>query len=127
MGRVPSHFVDLGIDSIDPAYYTVAPMAMGKRRRHGKQASIWVATSELPRSAAHPFSTRLNQILNTHDFDGYVEAALLSVAADWLLRRPGRRARRCLASGPIRLRCASFSLMLPEAPPDHSTISRKVG
>jgi hypothetical protein len=48
-------------------------MAMGKRRRHAKQASMWVATNDLPRSAAHPFYTRLNQILDTHDFDGYVE------------------------------------------------------
>src|SRR4030095_4245017 len=48
-------------------------MATGKRRRRAKQASMWVATSDLPRSAAHPFYTRLNQILDTHDFDGYVE------------------------------------------------------
>jgi hypothetical protein len=26
-------------------------MAMGKRRRHAKQASMWVATQDLPRSA----------------------------------------------------------------------------
>ena len=49
------------IDTIDPAYYTVG-MAMGKRRRHAKQASMWVATHDLPRSAAHPFYVRLNQI-----------------------------------------------------------------
>jgi transposase len=48
-------------------------MAMGKRKRHAKQASMWVATQDLPRSAAHPFYTRLNQILDQHDFDGYVE------------------------------------------------------
>jgi hypothetical protein len=48
-------------------------MAMGKRRRHAKQASMWVATQDLPRSAAHPFYARLNQILDQHDFDGYVE------------------------------------------------------
>jgi hypothetical protein len=48
-------------------------MAMGKRRRHAKQASMWVATEDLPRSAAHPFYTRLNQILDQQDFDGYVE------------------------------------------------------
>ena len=46
---------------------------MGKRRRHAKQTSMWVATQDLPRSAAHPFYTRLNQILDEHDFDGYVE------------------------------------------------------
>ena len=38
------------------------PMAIGKRRRPAKQASMWVATQALPRSAAHPFYTRLNQI-----------------------------------------------------------------
>jgi transposase len=48
-------------------------MAMGKRRRRAKQASMWVATQDLPRSAAHPFYTRLNQILDEHDFDRYVE------------------------------------------------------
>ena len=34
---------------------------------------MWVATQDLPRSAAHPFYTGLNQILDEHDFDGYVE------------------------------------------------------
>jgi len=32
-----------------------------------------VATHDLPCSAAHPFYARLNQILEQHDFDGYVE------------------------------------------------------
>ena len=48
-------------------------MAMGKRSRHSKQASMWVATQDLPRSAAHPFYARLNQIFEQHGFDGYVE------------------------------------------------------
>jgi hypothetical protein len=48
-------------------------MAMGKRKRYAKQTSMWVATQDLPRSAAHPFYVRLNQILEQHDFDGYVE------------------------------------------------------
>jgi hypothetical protein len=34
---------------------TLSPMAMGKRLRHVKQASMWVATEDLVRSAAHPF------------------------------------------------------------------------
>ena len=34
---------------------------------------MWVAMNDLPRSAAHPFYTRLNQILDQHAFDGYVE------------------------------------------------------
>src|SRR5262245_42124604 len=48
-------------------------MALGKRKRPAKQASIWVATQDLPRSAAHPFYARLNQILDQRDFDGFVE------------------------------------------------------
>jgi hypothetical protein len=31
------------------------------------------ATEDLPRGATHPFYSRLNQILDRHDFDGYVE------------------------------------------------------
>ena len=38
-----------------------------------RMASMWVATEDLPRSAAHPFYARLNQILDQHDFDGFVE------------------------------------------------------
>ena len=34
---------------------------------------MWVATEDLPRSAAHPFHTRLNQIFNKHDFDDSIE------------------------------------------------------
>jgi hypothetical protein len=35
---------------------------MGKRKPHAKQASMWVATQDLPRSTAPPFYARLNQI-----------------------------------------------------------------
>jgi hypothetical protein len=48
-------------------------MAMGKRKRRAKQTSRCVATLDLPHSAAHPFYSRLNQILDEHHFDGYVE------------------------------------------------------
>lgn len=34
---------------------------------------MWVATEDLPQSAAHPFYARLNHILDQHDFDGFVE------------------------------------------------------
>jgi transposase len=57
-------------------------MAMGKRRRRAKQMSMWVATQDLARSAAHPFYTRLNQILDTHDFDEYVEGLCQRFYAD---------------------------------------------
>jgi len=55
---------------------------MGKRKRHAKQASMWVATQDLARSVAHPFYVRLNQILDQHDFDGYVEGLCERFYAD---------------------------------------------
>lgn len=45
---------------------TLSPMPMGKRRPRAKQASMWAATHDLPRSAAQPFYARLNQILDQH-------------------------------------------------------------
>lgn len=102
---------------------------------------MWVATSDLPRSAAHPFYTRLNQILDTHEFDGYVEGLCQRFYADEGRPGlpPGRYFRLLLigyfegldAERAIAWRAAdSFALreflglVLPEAPPDHSTISR---
>ena len=43
---------------------------------------MWVATQDLPRSSAHPFYTRLTQILDKHDFDGYVEGLRQRFYAD---------------------------------------------
>jgi transposase len=116
-------------------------MAMGKRKRRAKQASMWVATQDLPRSAAHPFYTRLNQILDQHDFDGYVEGLCQRFYAEDGRPglEPGRYFRLLLigyfegldAERAIAWRAAdSFALreflglVLPDAPPDHSTISR---
>ena len=116
-------------------------MAMGKRRRHSKQTSLWVVTQDLPRSAAHPFYARLNQILDQHDFDRYVEGLCERFyAADGRPGLPPGRYFRLLLIGyfegldaerAIAWRAAdSFALreflglVLPEASPDHSTISR---
>jgi transposase len=117
-------------------------MAMGKRRRHAKQASMWVATEDLPRSAAHPFYRRLNQIFDQDDFDGYVEGLCQRFYADEVGRPglpPGRYFRLLLigyfegldAERAIAWRAADslalrefLGLVLPNAPPDHSTISR---
>jgi transposase len=116
-------------------------MAMGKRQRHAKQASMWVATQDLPRSAAHPFYARLNQILDQHDFDGFVEGLCERFYADE--GRPGlppgryfrllligyfegldaERAMAWRAADSFALR-QFLGLVLPDAPPDHSTISR---
>ena len=41
-----------------------------------------VATQDLPRSAAHPFYARLNQILDQHDFDQFVEGLCERFYAD---------------------------------------------
>ena len=121
---------------------TVSPVAMGKRRRHAKQASMWVATEDLPRSAAHPFYRRLNQIFDQDDFDGYVEGLCQRFYADEVGRPglpPGRYFRLLLigyfegldAERAIAWRAADslalrefLGLVLPNAPPDHSTISR---
>ncbi len=116
-------------------------MAMGRRKRQAKQASMWVATQDLPRSAAHPFYARLNQILDQHDFDGFVEGLCARFYADEGRPGlpPGRYFRLLLigyfegldAERAIAWRAAdSFALreflglVWPEAPPDHSTISR---
>jgi hypothetical protein len=37
-----------------------------------REAGLDVCTQDLPRSAARPFYVRLNQILDQHDFDGYL-------------------------------------------------------
>jgi transposase len=116
-------------------------MAMGKRKRHAKQASMWVATQDLPRSAAHPFYARQNQILDQQDFDSLVQGLCARFYADD--GRPGLPPGRYFpllligyfegldAERAIAWRAAdSFALreflglVLPEAPPDHSTISR---
>jgi len=102
---------------------------------------MWVATQDLPRGAAHPFYTRLSQILDQHDFDGYVEGLCARFYADEGRPGlpPGRYFRLLLigyfegldAERAIAWRAAdSFALrdflglVLPDAPPDHSTISR---
>ena len=102
---------------------------------------MWVATQDLPRSAGHPFYARLNQILDQHDFDGFVEELCQRFYADE--GRPGlppgryfrllligyfegldaERAIAWRAQDSFALR-EFLGLVLPEAPPDHSTISR---
>jgi transposase len=103
---------------------------------------MWVATQDLPRSAAHPFYTRLNQILDTVAFDPYVETLCQRFYADDVGRpglQPGRYFRLLLlgyfegldSERAIAWRAAdSLSIRsflgfeLHEAPPDHSTVSR---
>ena len=115
---------------------------MGKRRRGARQRSMWVATTDLPRSAAHPFYARLNQILDDAGFDTFVETACATFYADGVGRpslAPGRYFRLLLlgyfegldSERAIAWRAADslsirhfLDLELAESPPDHSTVSR---
>jgi transposase len=46
-------------------------MAMGKRKR--RQESMWITTSELPKSPGHPFYQRLNVVLDEAGLDRFAE------------------------------------------------------
>src|ERR1700737_2689315 len=115
-------------------------MAMGTRQ--SEQASLWVATSDLPKSPGHPFYTRLSALLDAHGFDRFVEDLCSGFSAAARGPPGGGRGRyfRLLLVGYFEgidsergiawratdsLAVRSF-LRLPvaEPPPDHSTISR---
>src|SRR5437762_11543853 len=116
-------------------------MAMGKRKRD-RQSTMWVTTTDLPTAASHPFYRRLNQLLRQHGFDDFVEAQCASFYAETTGRPglpPGIYFRLLLigyfegidAERGIAWRAADsltlrdfLGLAFPDAPPDHSTISR---
>ena len=56
-------------------------MAMGTRRRD-RQPTMWVATTDLPTAASHPFCARLNRLLANQGFDDFAETACQSFYAD---------------------------------------------
>jgi transposase len=115
-------------------------MAMGTRQ--SEQASLWVATSDLPKSPGHPFYTRLNALLDAHGFDRFVEEVCAGFYAPVMGRpsvEPGRYFRLLLvgyfegidsergiawrATDSLAVR-SFLRLGLDEEPPDHSTMSR---
>ena len=114
---------------------------MGKRKRD-RQPTMWVATTDLPTAASHPFYARLNQLLREHGFDDFAEAQCAEFYADGVGRpglAPGIYFRLLLigyfegleSERGIAWRAGdSFALRdflgvsLDKAPPDHSTISR---
>ena len=115
---------------------------MGKRRRRARQPSMWVASTDLPRSTGHPFYARLNRVLDEAGFDAFVEQQCAPFYADGVGRpslAPGRYFRLLLlgyfegldseraiawrAADSLSLR-AFLDVALQEAPPDHSTLSR---
>ena len=46
-------------------------MSMGRRKR--RQETLFVATTELARSAGHPFYRKLNELLAEAGFDRWIE------------------------------------------------------
>ena len=116
-------------------------MSMGKRKRD-RQPAMWVTATNLPTAASHPFYRRLNQLPREHGFDAFVQAQCAGFYAATMGRPslpPGIYFRLLLigyfegidSERGIAWRAAdSFAvrdflgLVLPEAPPDHSTVSR---
>lgn len=116
-------------------------MAMGTRPRD-RQPTMWVATTELPTAASHPFYARLNRLLRDGGFDDFAEGRCASFYAATLGRpglAPGIYFRLLLvgyfegldSERAIAWRTADsltlrdfLGLTFPDAPPDHSTISR---
>jgi transposase len=117
-------------------------MAMGRRKDRARTPGLWIAASELPVTGGHPFYQRLNQVLDSHGFDAFVEAQCATFYAATVGRpslTPGTDFRLLLigyfegidAERGIAWRAADslalrgfLGLGLEEAPPDHSTISR---
>jgi transposase len=107
-----------------------------------RQSTMWIATSDLPRTVAHPFYESLNRILDQAEFDGHVERLCAPFYAETMGATQSGAGRyfRLLLIGyfegldserAIAWRAAdSFALRrlldmeLVEAPPDHSTFSR---
>ena len=115
---------------------------MGTSGGRTRQATMWVPTADLPKSAGHPFYERLNRVLDEAGFDAFVEAQCASFYADGVGRpslAPGRYFRLLLlgyfegldSERAIAWRAADslsirtfLDVALHEAPPDHSTLSR---
>src|SRR6266566_1716645 len=68
IGMTPSRSrVRIDRIDLDLVYYTLH-LSLGKRVRE-RQPEMWVATTNFPTAASHPFYTRLNQRLaEHHDF-----------------------------------------------------------
>lgn len=117
-------------------------MALGRRKDRARTPDLWIATNDLPRTGGHPFYQRLNQVLDTHDFDAFVEAQCAPFYAVTIGRpslTPGTYFRLLLigyfegidSERGIAWRSADslalrgfLGLGLEKAVPEHSTISR---
>jgi hypothetical protein len=117
-------------------------MAMGRRKTH-QQSPLFVSAIDLPRSAAHPFYAKLNELLDGAGFDQFVECQCVKFYDSKPVGRPslepGKYFRLLLlgyfegidSERGIAWRCAdSLSLRafvgyrVNETATDHSTLSR---
>ena len=115
---------------------------MSRRKDRARTPELWIATNALPVTGGHPFYQRLNQVLDTHAFDAFVEAQCARSTPRQSARPsllPGTYFRLLLigyfegidSERGIAWRTADslalrgfLGLDLDEAPPEHSTISR---
>ena len=117
-------------------------MAMGSRGKRQRQHELWVAASDLPATAAHPFYRQVNALLDEHYFDAFVEGLCQPFYARTIGRpglAPGIYFRLLLvgyfegvdsergiawrAGDSLAIR-RFLQIALDEGVPDHSTISR---
>ena len=115
---------------------------MGTRRKRRRQEALWVATTDLPQTVAHPFYRRVNALLAAHGFDTCVERQCQRFYAATRGRpslTPGIYVRALLvgyfegidSERGIAWRAADslairrfLGIAVDEDVPDHSTISR---
>jgi len=116
-------------------------MAMGKRVKE-QQETIWIPAAEVAAGPSHPFYLRLNEILDKHGFDAWIESQCQEFYAQRMGRPslpPGTYFRILLigyfegidSERGIAWRIADslalrgfLGYAMTQAPPDHSTISR---
>lgn len=117
-------------------------MAMGTRKDRERQEDLWVAYTDMAVGPGHPFYVRLNEVLDSEGFDGFVEKLCARFYAE-KLGRPGLtpgiyfrslmigyfegiESERGIAwrlKDSLSLR-RFVGIALDEDTPDHSTISR---
>src|SRR6266403_1545104 len=117
-------------------------MGMGTRRRRQRQEQLWISHNELAKGPGHPFYKRVNELLETQQFDEFAEKECGRFYAHKQGRpslTPGIYFRMLLvgyfegidsergiawrAADSIGLR-KFLGMGLDEQTPDHSTISR---
>src|SRR3981189_2055999 len=118
------------------------PMGMGTRRRRQRQERLWISHNELAKGPGHPFYARVNELLESKQFDEFAEKECARFYAENNGRpslTPGIYFRLLLvgyfegidSERGIAWRAADsmglrkfLGVGLDEQTPDHSTLSR---